>query len=190
MHPLAFLWYAIYLVQVIFSYGTAYRYTKNGSDNGVALWGWMLLCSLASAIPGLGLYLWYKSREDSYNNRNVPKSNTTYGENTYVFEKREETKKCPLCGEEIIKRQGFCQFCGGNVAAKEEEARKQVQEELEQNGLGASHFDEKTINEAKMYNKFYGKAACISYLQGRLKELGLEETEIKEEWLDNLLANN
>ena len=62
------IWYIVYVVQIFFAYGTAYRYTKKGGDNGVALFGWMLVFMLASAIPGLGIYLWHKSKkeEESY----------------------------------------------------------------------------------------------------------------------------
>ena len=43
--------------------GTAYRLTKNGGDNGVSLFGWMLVMGLASLIPGLGIYLWVKYKD-------------------------------------------------------------------------------------------------------------------------------
>ena len=55
-------WETIWIIQVALSYGTAYRKTKKGGDNGVALFGWMLVFSLASIIPGLGLYLWNRNR--------------------------------------------------------------------------------------------------------------------------------
>jgi len=57
------LWYVVYIVQLFLAYGTAYRLTKNGGDNGVALFGWMLLMMLASAVPGLGFYLWSKYKD-------------------------------------------------------------------------------------------------------------------------------
>lgn len=57
------LWYIMVYVQVFFAYGTAYRYTKRGGDNGVALFGWMFVFSLAALIPGLGIYLWHKSKD-------------------------------------------------------------------------------------------------------------------------------
>jgi len=50
-------------VQMFFGYGTAYRLTKRGSDNGVALFGWLFVMGLASVIPGLGIYLWYRYRD-------------------------------------------------------------------------------------------------------------------------------
>jgi len=43
-------------------YGTAYRLTKQGGDNGVSLYGWMIVTGLAAAVPGLGIYLWKKYR--------------------------------------------------------------------------------------------------------------------------------
>ncbi len=58
------IWQITVAVQTIFGYGTAYRSTKNGGDNGVALFGWLIVYSLAALIPGLGIYLWYKSREN------------------------------------------------------------------------------------------------------------------------------
>lgn len=63
MKMFVYLWYAIYVLQLFFSYGTAYRLTKRGGDNGVALYGWMLVMALASLIPGLGIYLWVKNKE-------------------------------------------------------------------------------------------------------------------------------
>ena len=57
------LWYVITIVQHFLGYGTAYRLTKNGGDNGVALFGWFIVIGLASAIPGLGIYLWHKNKD-------------------------------------------------------------------------------------------------------------------------------
>jgi hypothetical protein len=56
-------WYIVYAVQLFLAYGTAYRYTRRGGDNGVALFGWMLLFMLAAMIPGLGFWLWSRSRD-------------------------------------------------------------------------------------------------------------------------------
>ena len=50
-------------IQGLLAYGTAYRLTKYGGDNGVALFGWFILIGLASAIPGLGYWLWLRNRE-------------------------------------------------------------------------------------------------------------------------------
>lgn len=60
---LLLLWQIIAAVQTFFAYGTAYRLTKNGGDNGVSLFGWFFVLNLASLIPGLGIYLWYKYRD-------------------------------------------------------------------------------------------------------------------------------
>lgn len=56
------VWQIIYLIQMVLSYGTAYRLTKSGGDNGVALFGWVFVLELAALVPGLGIYLWYKYR--------------------------------------------------------------------------------------------------------------------------------
>lgn len=60
---LSFAWYIIVVVQSFLSFGTAYRLTKNGGDNGISLFGWMFILEFASAIPGLGIYLWQKYRD-------------------------------------------------------------------------------------------------------------------------------
>ena len=60
---LLILWYIIVVVQGFLSYGTAYRWTKNGGDNGVVLFAWFFVLALASIVPGLALYFWLKSRE-------------------------------------------------------------------------------------------------------------------------------
>ena len=60
------VWYVLWIVQSILGFGTAYRKTKANGDNGVSLFGWMILySSLASIVPGLGIYLWKKSKESS-----------------------------------------------------------------------------------------------------------------------------
>ena len=79
-------WYGIYAVQVFMAYGTAYRYTKNGGDNGVALFGWMLAFVLAAMIPGLGIYLWKQSKEleqDNYRGSTQSYGNS-YGGNEII----------------------------------------------------------------------------------------------------------
>ena len=57
------LWYVFIIIQMFMGYGTAYRKTKANGDNGVALFGWMIVYNLAAMIPGLGIYLWNKSKE-------------------------------------------------------------------------------------------------------------------------------
>jgi hypothetical protein len=57
------LWEITVAVQSAFSYGTAYRLTKNGGDNGVSLFGWFVVLGFASLVPGLGIYLWVRYRD-------------------------------------------------------------------------------------------------------------------------------
>ena len=63
---LLILWYIVMGIQSILSYGTAYRLTKKGGDNGVSLFGWFIVLNLASVIPGLGIYLWHRYRDEDY----------------------------------------------------------------------------------------------------------------------------
>lgn len=63
MELLSILYYIITVVQSILNYGTAYRLTKKGGDNGVALFGWLFILEFAALIPGLGIYLWYRHKE-------------------------------------------------------------------------------------------------------------------------------
>ncbi len=60
---LLILWRLIVIVQTFFAYGTAYRLTKNGGDNGISLFGWLIVFGAAALIPGLGIYLWLRYRE-------------------------------------------------------------------------------------------------------------------------------
>lgn len=60
---LVVLWQLTVLVQSFLAYGTAYRLTRDGGDNGVSLFGWLFLMGLVSMVPGLGIYLWYKYRD-------------------------------------------------------------------------------------------------------------------------------
>ncbi len=64
MGLISVLWRIVVIVQGFFAYGTAYRLTKDGGDNGVSLFGWLFLLGLASMVPGLGIYLWYKYRDE------------------------------------------------------------------------------------------------------------------------------
>lgn len=64
MGLISVLWRIVVIVQGFFAYGTAYRLTRDGGDNGVSLFGWLFLLGLASMVPGLGIYLWYKYRDE------------------------------------------------------------------------------------------------------------------------------
>lgn len=56
------LWSILYIVQALIAYGTAYRKAKENGDNGVSLFGWLIVYNLAAAIPFLGIYLLRKSK--------------------------------------------------------------------------------------------------------------------------------
>ena len=58
-----FVWHIVVMVQMFLGYGTAYRLTRSGGDNGVALFGWFFVMGLASLVPGLGIYLWFRHRD-------------------------------------------------------------------------------------------------------------------------------
>lgn len=60
---IALVWQIFTVVQMFFAYGTAYRCTKRGGDNGIALFGWFIVFGFAAWIPGLGLYLWLKYKD-------------------------------------------------------------------------------------------------------------------------------
>ena len=61
---LLILWYIVTMIQLFLGYGTAYRYTKSGGDDGFSLFGWMIATSFAAIIPGLGYYMWKTSLEN------------------------------------------------------------------------------------------------------------------------------
>jgi len=102
---LVYLWQVLSVVQVFFSYGTAYRLAKTGGDNGVSLYGWLLLMSLASLIPGLGIYLWskyrYLDREAQYNNGQ-----------SYITRQPLEQKSCSKCAKSYDYDLSSCPHCG------------------------------------------------------------------------------
>jgi len=60
---LFFLWQVIIVVQSILGYGTAYRLTKAGGDNGVSLFGWFIIVNFAALVPGLGIWMWFKYKD-------------------------------------------------------------------------------------------------------------------------------
>ena len=57
-------WYIMSIVQILLAYGTTYRaITKEEGNNGVTLFFWLLVYTLAGLIPFLGIYLYYKSKK-------------------------------------------------------------------------------------------------------------------------------
>ena len=53
-------WAIIYVLQSFLAFGTAYRCTKYGSDNGVGLFIYLIGFGFAALIPGLGLHYYIK----------------------------------------------------------------------------------------------------------------------------------
>jgi len=72
---------------------------------------------------------------------------------------------------------------------KSKKLRKTLHKKLEQDGIGSLINDESVIKEARLYRRMYGEDACISYLNGRAKELGMTDVEITEGDLDKLLGH-
>jgi len=183
------LWMIVGVVQSFLAYGTAYRATKRGGDDGVSLFGWMLLFGVASLVPGLGIYFWYQYREEPGGNKypaaGVPAGQRVDGRNAG---NREEAVPCLLCNEHITESQKYCQHCGGSVADSKEEAAKALRDRVEQGGMGRLIDDDATIKEARMYFRMYGKSACLSYLRRKVKEFGLPDMEITEEEMRVILA--
>lgn len=55
------VWLLIYVIQLFLALGTAYRCTKRGGDNGVALFIYLLGFGFAALVPGLGLHYYIKN---------------------------------------------------------------------------------------------------------------------------------
>ena len=66
---LVILWEILFLIQSFMAYGSAYRKTKLGGDNGVSLFGWMIAYGLAAIIPFLGIALWRRSKKKENANK-------------------------------------------------------------------------------------------------------------------------
>lgn len=111
------LWEIVYLVQIFFSFGTAYRFTKRGGDNGIALFGWMLLFNFASVVPGLGFYFWWKYRDAKPNPNHTESANSVVpvGEAAHENASACEEQKvllCRACGKPLPAEGHFCEHCG------------------------------------------------------------------------------
>ena len=170
-------WYVLAIIQLFLVYGTAYRYTKKGGDDGFSLFGWMLAFELASLIPGLGIYLWKTSKEED-NNRQPDMQST----NSHMIQ-YSNTKSCPFCSKEITDGINFCSNCGSNIReydntqkiVKEKEFREKYKD------LNGFFNDEGIMREAKEIRRIYGKGTYISHLKNKAMELGLGEIEINED---------
>lgn len=54
------IWFVLFIVQAFLAYGTAYRCTKKGNDNGSGLFIYLIGFTFAALIPGLGLHYYIK----------------------------------------------------------------------------------------------------------------------------------
>ena len=172
------VWRVIVIAQVLMAYGTAYRMTKAGGDNGVVLFGWMFLFNLAALVPGLGLglWLWRRSLGEEYNTQLQISQTTQY---TNVI-------NCPSCSGEIIGVVNFCPHCGVNVRNFKNEQQileeKEFKEKYKQ--LNDLFHDEKIMEDANFIKRLYGKNAYIDFLKGKAKELGFCDSEINLDDID------
>jgi len=88
-------WHIVTVIQVFLGYGTAYRLTRDGGDNGISLFGWLFVTSLAAIIPGLGFYLWHKysdGNESNYSHTGNKPSWITKATDTKTTPKRSSWK--------------------------------------------------------------------------------------------------
>jgi hypothetical protein len=60
------LYTILYIVQTFLAYGIAYRKTKANGDNGVSLFGWMIVYQFAALIPFLSIFQWKKSKQEGF----------------------------------------------------------------------------------------------------------------------------
>ena len=173
------VWYGFIIAQSYLAYGTAYRQTKANGDNGVALWGWLIVYNLAALIPGLGIYHWKKSREleelETYD----------HNEQRLMQQRKEELDKkdCPFCAEQINKKAAFCEFCGGNVGEWEEEDKKRKREKFEKEGFAILFDDEELMKQANNIKQIHGELTYIDYLKEKAKERGMGDIDLTEEVL-------
>lgn len=136
MEALLVLWLLCWGVQACFSLGTAYRYTKRGGDNGLALWGWMFVFGCSSMVPGLGLYFWYKTRlQQDAGARQTHVQQATQVPVVYITQPATQSVPnksgavpavvavaagplhdtrpiCPSCGSILPNDSVFCEHCG------------------------------------------------------------------------------
>lgn len=55
-----FIWAFVFVIQFFLGFGTAYRCTKKGNDNGTGLFIYLIGFSFAALVPGLGLHYYIK----------------------------------------------------------------------------------------------------------------------------------
>lgn len=54
------IWFVLFIIQAFLAYGTAYRCTKKGNDNGFGLFVYLIGFTFAALVPGLGLHYYIK----------------------------------------------------------------------------------------------------------------------------------
>lgn len=57
---IALIWFVFFVIQLFLAFGTAYRCTKRGNDNGVGLFIYLIGYFFAALIQGLGLYYYIR----------------------------------------------------------------------------------------------------------------------------------
>ena len=105
------VWAAVYSVQMFMGYGTAYRMTKRGGDNGVALFGWMIVFALAASVPGLGIYLWIKNKEPV----NTRPAQGNYGNQGYGYNPQNNYAQPQQPAYPPAGGAGLCRSCGASM---------------------------------------------------------------------------
>lgn len=99
--------FCIWIIQAFLNYGTAYRLTSANGRNGVSLFGWWLGLSLASIIPGIGIYLWKK-----YRGKKKEKSAGADQDGQLNDE------QCPHCKSNLSPTDIFCSHCGAKIPSQ------------------------------------------------------------------------
>jgi len=105
------------IIQGFLNYGTAYRLTKAGGDNGISLFGWFLLLGLASLIPGLGIYLWSNNRETGDHGSDTGSINQTPDwmnpgkQKNIPVQDGEGNEICPRCSTAQRFGRDYCMQC-------------------------------------------------------------------------------
>lgn len=98
------LYAACFVVQYYLAFGTAYRRSKRGGDNGLALFGWLLVYWLAALVPGLGAYLWFRSNNDV---------------DLRTREASGKPRVCEKCGATLPDDGYYCESCGARFTRGE-----------------------------------------------------------------------
>lgn len=136
-------WMICYWVQLFLGFGTAYRYTKKGGDNGLALFGWMFVFNCAAFIPGLGFFFWNKTRKNQLgqglngesgqvdqpiqqpraiaeeaaiaeSSYRMPEEADAAGP-TFSSEVNDDKLTCLSCGRSLPLDSKFCEYCGSSL---------------------------------------------------------------------------